>query len=99
MTLLLYFWTPLRDAVACGWGGANSRKKSEWLYNNIAELWDEIADADADTVEDRLLQVMEDEFDVYLEDDSAFEVCPCPWEGRYIVELQSDAVGWGRGRH
>ena len=82
VSLLLHFWTPLRDAVACGWGGADSSDKRDWLCGNIADLWAEDADADAFTVEERLLQVMEDEFDVNLEDDSAFEVCPPPLGGQ-----------------
>jgi pre-rRNA-processing protein TSR2 len=75
VSLILNFWQPLRDAVACGWGGPDSSDKRDWLCGVIADLWSEDPDANEDTIEYRLLQVMEDEFEVNLEDDSAFEVC------------------------
>jgi pre-rRNA-processing protein TSR2 len=74
VSLLLNFWQPLRDAVSCSWGGPDSEDKRDWLCGVIADLWTEDPEADDETVEERLIQVMEDEFDVNLEDDSAYEV-------------------------
>jgi pre-rRNA-processing protein TSR2 len=74
VSLLLNFWQPLRDAVSCNWGGPDSADKRDWLCGVIADLWTEDEEADEETVEQRLLQVMEDEFDVNLEDDSAYDV-------------------------
>ena len=80
VALILHFWPVLADAVACGWGGANSGEKREWLCGNVADMWAaEDAETDDYDVEARLVQVMEDEFDVNLEDDSAFEVSSRPW--------------------
>ncbi|KAI5809485.1 Pre-rRNA-processing protein TSR2-domain-containing protein [Pyronema omphalodes] len=83
VSLLLNFWPPLRDAVSCNWGGPDSADKRDWLCGVIADLWDEDPEADEETVELRLLQVMEDEFEVRLEDGSAFEL------GKQILSLRS----------
>jgi len=74
VALLLNFWPPLTDAVGCQWGGADSSDKRDWLCGAIADLWETVPDADEFEVESTLVQVMEDEFDVALEDDSAYEV-------------------------
>lgn len=74
VSLLLNFWPPLTDAVACQWGGPDSGDKRDWLCGTIADLWNETPDADEYEVESTLVQVMEDEFEVALEDDSAYEV-------------------------
>ncbi|KAF8534163.1 Pre-rRNA-processing protein TSR2-domain-containing protein [Trichophaea hybrida] len=86
VSLILTFWQPLRDAVSSSWGGPDSSDKRDWLCGVIADMWDEDPEASEDTVEYRLLQVMEDEFEVGLEDDSAFEVA------RQVVMLRKEVV-------
>jgi pre-rRNA-processing protein TSR2 len=74
VSLILNFWPALTDAVNSNWGGTDSSDKRDWLCGHIADFWDSIPDADEFEIESTLVQVMEDEFEVALEDDSAFEV-------------------------
>lgn len=57
-----------------GWGGPNSSEKRDWFAGAIAELLDATPDADVEYLEEFLLQVMNDEFDANLEDESAEEM-------------------------
>lgn len=86
VSLVLNFWPALTDAVNSQWGGPESSDKRDWLCGHIADLWESIPDADEFEVESTLLQVMEDEFEVALEDDSAFEVA------RAIMDLRKKIV-------
>ena len=74
VSLILNFWQPLTDAVVCGWGGANSSEKRDWLCGAVADMWTNDPETDDFDVETTLMGVMEDEFEVNLEDDSAFDV-------------------------
>ncbi|CAL1697619.1 unnamed protein product [Somion occarium] len=55
------------------WGGPESAQKRTWLASVIVDDFEEQNDPipDVEFVEDRLLQVLEDEFDLVLEDDSS----------------------------
>ncbi|KAI0717547.1 Pre-rRNA-processing protein TSR2-domain-containing protein [Cerioporus squamosus] len=71
----LAYWPALRIAVDQLWGGPDSASKRTWLASVLVDDFEEASDTpDADYVEDRLLQVMADEFDAVLEDGSAEEV-------------------------
>lgn len=67
--LALYFWPALSLAVAQNWGGPDSSKKRLWFAAVTADLFDD-PETEAVDVEDRLLQVMLDEFEVAVEDES-----------------------------
>ena len=71
----LAIWSVLRIAVDQSWGGPESSKKRTWLASVIVDAFEE-EDPLPDTsyVELTLLQVLEDEFDVTLEDGSALQV-------------------------
>ena len=56
------------------WGGPNSSEKRDWFAGAISDLLAATPDADVEYVEEFLLQVMNDEFDVNVEDGSAEEV-------------------------
>lgn len=66
----LHLWPALTLAVANQWGGPSSADKREWLAGAISDLFNAHPTTDAGDVEDLLLQVMGDEFDVGLEDES-----------------------------
>lgn len=69
-------------AVDQHWGGPDSSQKRTWLAGVIVDAFEEQDPTpDVPYVELTLLQVMEDEFDVVLEDGSAEDVA------RSIVEL------------
>ncbi|KAH9887611.1 Pre-rRNA-processing protein TSR2-domain-containing protein [Cubamyces lactineus] len=68
----LAYWPALRIAVDQGWGGPESAEKRTWLASVLVDDFEEQdPKPDLDYVEDRLLQVMADEFDTVLEDGSA----------------------------
>lgn len=68
-------WPALRVAVDQNWGGPDSSKKRTWLASVIVDAFEEEDPLpDASYVELTLLQVLEDEFDVTLEDGSSEQV-------------------------
>ncbi|KAI0759725.1 Pre-rRNA-processing protein TSR2-domain-containing protein [Trametes elegans] len=85
----LAYWPALRIAVDHGWGGPESAAKRTWLASVLVDDFeDQQGQVDADYVEDRLLQVMADEFETVLEDCSAEAVA------RDLVRLWAE-VGAG----
>ena len=56
------------------WGGPDSSEKREWFAGAISDLIAITPDADVEYVEEFLLQVMNDEFDVNVDDGSSAEV-------------------------
>lgn len=74
VSLLFYKWDTLTAAVESQWGGADSSDKRDWLAGSVAQLFEENSFLDAGDIEARILQIMEDEFTVTLEDDSALPV-------------------------
>ena len=66
-------WPALTFAVQNSLGGPQSSEKRDWFAGAISELLEANPDADADYVEEFLLQVMNDEFDLNVEDGSAEE--------------------------
>ena len=56
------------------WGGPNSPEKRDWFAGAISDLIAATPDADVEYVEEFLLQIMNDEFDVNVDDDSGAEV-------------------------
>ncbi|KAF2453697.1 Pre-rRNA-processing protein TSR2-domain-containing protein [Lineolata rhizophorae] len=74
ISLILHSWPALSLAVQNQWGGPDSADKRDWLGGVVSDLFAERADTDAQDVEDVLLQVMADEFEVQLEDGSEVEI-------------------------
>jgi len=80
----LHLWPALTLSVQNQWGGPDSADKRDWFAGAIVELFPEFTDAaparqnaqepDLEDVETVLLQVMLDEFQVNVDDDSAVEV-------------------------
>ncbi|CEJ91147.1 hypothetical protein VHEMI06880 [[Torrubiella] hemipterigena] len=76
-------WPALTLSVQNKWGGDDSADKRDWFTGAIVDLFPEFTDdanaksaqeADVEDVETVLLQVMMDEFDVNVDDDSAYEL-------------------------
>ncbi|ODV90694.1 hypothetical protein CANCADRAFT_31570 [Tortispora caseinolytica NRRL Y-17796] len=74
VAMALREWDVLTTAVVNQWGGSESADKRDWMAGAVVDLFFESSEIDAELVEARLLQVMEDEFDVVVEDESAYEV-------------------------
>ncbi|KAF2091385.1 hypothetical protein K490DRAFT_32884, partial [Saccharata proteae CBS 121410] len=66
----LQAWPALTVAIQSQFGGPNGADKRDWLAGAIADIFDQNPETDAEDVEMVLLQVMEDEFEVRLEDES-----------------------------
>ena len=74
ITLALFLWPSLTLAVSAAWGGPDSASKREWFASETIDLVAANPDADVEWIEEFLLNVMLDEFEVNVDDDSAHEV-------------------------
>ncbi|PTD04478.1 hypothetical protein HYE67_000832 [Fusarium culmorum] len=81
----LHLWPALTLSVQNNWGGPDSADKRDWFAGAVVELFPEYTDTppkngsgpedpDLEEVETVLLQVMVDEFEVNVDDDSGTEV-------------------------
>ncbi|KAL5343637.1 Pre-rRNA-processing protein TSR2-domain-containing protein [Aspergillus crustosus] len=83
ITLAINAWPALTLAVSSNWGGPTSSDKRDWLCGAVSEMLHDRPETDAEDLEDVLIQVMNDEFDVVVDDESAGEVAD------RIVEIRS----------
>ncbi|MCJ1469549.1 hypothetical protein MMC07_008182 [Pseudocyphellaria aurata] len=74
IALTLATWSALTLAVQNLWGGPQSADKRDWFAGAISELIESTPDADVEYVEQFLLQVMNDEFDIHVDDGSGEEI-------------------------
>ena len=75
VSYIFHNWTALKLAVEQDWGGVESDEKREWFIDVIIDHFDKHGKKlDIDEVEDILSQVMTDEFNATLEDDSPYLV-------------------------
>ncbi|KAL4943725.1 hypothetical protein BDV06DRAFT_234393 [Aspergillus oleicola] len=86
ITLAINAWPALSLAVTSNWGGPTSSDKRDWLCGAISEMIVDRPETDAEDLEDVLIQVMNDEFDVVVDDESAGEVALKIMEVRNMVE-------------
>ncbi len=71
---MLSTWSALTLAVQNSWGGPDSSEKRDWFAGAISDLISTTPDADVEYLEEFMLQIMNDEFDVNIEDGSGEEV-------------------------
>ena len=74
IALALATWPALTLAVQNSWGGPESSEKRDWFAGAVSDLIQNTPDADVEYVEEFMLQVMNDEFDINVEDGSGEEV-------------------------
>ncbi|CAO3645694.1 unnamed protein product [Mucor fragilis] len=75
VSYIFHNWTALKLAVEQDWGGVDSAEKREWFIDVIIEHFGKHGKKlDIDEVEDILSQIMTDEFNATLEDDSPYLV-------------------------
>ncbi|KAJ5380703.1 uncharacterized protein N7496_003131 [Penicillium cataractarum] len=74
IALVLNNWPALTLAVQSNWGGPTSGDKRDWLCGAISDMLNERPETDAEDLEDVLIQVMNDEFEVMIDDESAGNV-------------------------
>ncbi|KAH8776500.1 Pre-rRNA-processing protein TSR2-domain-containing protein [Diaporthe sp. PMI_573] len=77
VALSLNLWPALTLAVQNNWGGEDSADKRDWFAGEVqitkAQQGDK-EEPDAEYLEELILQVMLDEFEVNVDDDTAFDV-------------------------
>jgi pre-rRNA-processing protein TSR2 len=86
----LSLWPALHVAVQDHWGGADSSDKRDWFAGAVADLLRTQPATDHDDLVVFLLQVMQDEFDCNVEDDSEEEIARGLLEVRRRVFEESD---------
>lgn len=74
ITLAINNWPAMNLAVQSNWGGPTSADKRDWLCGAISDMLSDRPETDAEDLEDVLIQVMNDEFDVVVDDESAAPV-------------------------
>ncbi|KAL8990292.1 MAG: hypothetical protein Q9169_008157 [Polycauliona sp. 2 TL-2023] len=78
IALTLLTWPALTLSVQNSWGGPNTAEKRDWFAGAISDLYSSTPNPDAtidvEYLEEFLLQVMNDEFEVNVEDGSGEEV-------------------------
>ena len=74
--LILHSWSALDIAVQNEWAGPDSSSKRDWLGGVVVDLFSfpPGKQIEVDDLEELLLQILEDEFELRLEDDSAYQV-------------------------
>ncbi|KAF5371488.1 hypothetical protein D9615_009645 [Tricholomella constricta] len=71
----LAVWPTLKIAVQEGWGGQGAAEKQTWMASVIVDAFEEEGQKPDDQyIEEMLLQIMADEFDAVLEDESTESV-------------------------
>ncbi|KAH8816156.1 Pre-rRNA-processing protein TSR2-domain-containing protein [Xylogone sp. PMI_703] len=90
VSLLLHLWPALSLAVTNNWGGPDSADKRDWFAGAIVELFENDPQTDEIDVEEVLIQVMSDEFEVVVDDGSATEVANDVLRIRKEVLLKGD---------
>jgi pre-rRNA-processing protein TSR2 len=70
----LSLWPALHIAVQNSWGGADSDEKRDWFAGTVSDLFSDGQETDAEDLEAFLLQIMQDEFDCNVEDDTEVEI-------------------------
>ena len=87
VSLILYSWTALRLAIEMEWGGIDSVNKRDWMIEVIVDYFDKQGkNIIPEDIEDMLIQIMVDEFNVNLDDDSAYQI------GQDIVRMYGECI-------
>jgi pre-rRNA-processing protein TSR2 len=86
----LSLWPALHVAVADSWGGPDSADKRDWFAGAISDLLTSRPETDHDDLVEFLLQVMQDEFECNVEDDSEEKVAGELLDVRRRVLVEGD---------
>ncbi|RMY12446.1 hypothetical protein D0867_07760 [Hortaea werneckii] len=70
----LSLWPALNVACSNHWGGESTLDKKDWFAGAVSDLFTQRPDIEYEEVECFLLQVMQDEFDCNVEDETEVEV-------------------------
>ena len=80
--LIIHLWSALDIAVQNEWAGPESSNIRDWLGGVIVDMFSfpPGIQVEAEDIEEVLLQVVADEFELRLEDDSAYQVQFFVWK-------------------
>jgi pre-rRNA-processing protein TSR2 len=93
ISLHLHLWPALTVAIQNAWGTSSpalGADKRAWFAGAISDLFTQNQIRDLEDLEDIMEQVMSDEFEVVVDDDSLEETARGIWSGRAKI-LQGDA--------
>jgi len=95
--LIIHSWSALDIAVQNEWAGPESANIRDWLGGVIVDLFSfspsRTKTPDAEDVEELLCQIVGDEFELRLEDDSAYQVSAVyRGSGANVRQVASDIV-------
>nr|POE62535.1 pre-rrna-processing protein tsr2 [Quercus suber] len=83
----LSLWAPLHIAIQNQWGGPDSSDKRDWFAGAVSELMIGDPQTDGEDLEQFMLQIMVDEFETNVEDESEVEVA------RTVLRLRNSLLG------
>ncbi|CAG8698923.1 1711_t:CDS:2 [Dentiscutata erythropus] len=87
VTYVFKSWTALKLAVEMQWGGIDSEDKRDWFVDVVVEYFGKHGkETYEEDVESILQQVMADEFNTLLEDDSAYQV------SKHLIKLYAECI-------
>ncbi|RHZ52939.1 hypothetical protein Glove_454g17 [Diversispora epigaea] len=88
VTFIFNSWTALKIAVEMQWGGIDSSDKCDWFMNMVIDhfLKSGGKEPHVDDLESILDQIMADEFNTLLEDDSAYQV------SQHLIKLYNECM-------
>jgi pre-rRNA-processing protein TSR2 len=89
ISLHLHSWPALTLAIQNHWGGPTSDDKRDWFAGAVSDLLANGQVLDAEDLEEVLIQVMLDEFEVVVDDGSPSQVAASIIQGRQRI-LQGD---------
>lgn len=93
ISLHLHLWPALTVAIQNAWGTSSpalGEDKRAWFAGAISDLFTQNQIRDVEDLEDIMIQVMSDEFEVVVDDDTLEETARGIWSGRAKI-LQGDA--------
>lgn len=85
VSLHLHSWPALTLAIQNQWGGASSNDKRDWLAGAVSDLLANGEVTDVEDVEEVLIQVMVDEFEVVVDDATPAEIAARIIRGRQRI--------------
>ncbi|XP_056280220.1 pre-rRNA-processing protein TSR2 homolog [Pseudoliparis swirei] len=72
---VLHSWPVLQIAVDNGFGGVYGEQKADWMVDIVQQYFHDNADLQKGEVEDYLADLMDQEFDTMVDDESLPQVC------------------------
>ncbi|CDK24227.1 unnamed protein product [Kuraishia capsulata CBS 1993] len=70
VSMHIHKWDTLSIAVDNGWGGQHGEEKRDWITGVVVDLFRDNKELDVFAIHEVLFNAMEDEFEVFVEDDT-----------------------------